>query len=159
MPRILLGTQQTAGIQLSSSTVQVSALSTHAIEARLRQKRSQNYLTAIGKLDTGGHVCSQHDVDALLAAMRAEFPEISIDRLPIGIVSKCYLGMPFEVHTLDRIGQIIRHYKIHEPLPDGLERARGLARHPAYAFVEVYSDRMIAVADNGDTSTLQGSKA
>ena len=156
MPRILLGPQPTAGLQLSGTTVTPSALSTHAIESRLRQKRSQTYLDAIGKLDAGTHTCSRHDVDALLAAIRAELPEITIDQLPLGIVAKCYLGSPFEVHTLERVGQIIRHYKTHEALPGGLERARHLARHPAYAFIEVYTDRLIAVAANGDTSLLQG---
>ena len=154
MPRILLSPQHSTGIELSGTTAKIPALSTHAIEARLRHKRSQNYIAAMSKLDGGGHVCSQHDIDALLAAIRDELPEITIDRLPIGIVSKCYLGSPFEVHTLERVRQIIQHYKTHEALPGGLERARALAQHPAYAFIEVYTDKMIAVAANGDTSML-----
>ena len=155
MPRNLLGTKPVTGIDLTSTGVKAPALSTHAIEVRLRQRRSAAYIEAIRKLDAGGHVCSRHEVDALLDAIRNELPEITIDRLPVGLVSKCYLGAPYEVHTLERVGQIIRHYKTHEPLPGLLERARDLAQHAAYAFIEVYPDRLIAVAVNGDTSLIQ----
>ena len=58
-----------------------------------------------------------------------EFPEIAIRGTLMGIVSRCYLGDPYEVHTLDISGNIIEHYKQGEPLPEYMEKARGLALH------------------------------
>ncbi|MGB4468185.1 MAG: hypothetical protein WBH99_01360 [Azovibrio sp.] len=108
------------------------------------------------KLDAGGHVNTRETLEALLCAIRSELPELTIEYLPVGIVAKCYLGPPHEVHTLDRDGSIIRHYKTFEPLPPLMERGRSLALHPGYAFIEIYADKLIAVADNGDTSIVKG---
>lgn len=158
MARTLLGTQQPGATQLSGSAGPTLQLSSASIEARMRQKRSPQYLDAIKKLDAGSHLCSPHEVDALLDAIRAELPEIMIDLLPIGLVAKCYLGHPYEVHTVERTGHIIRHYKSFESLPGLLEGARDLARHPGYAFIEVYTDKLIAVSASGDTSIVKGKK-
>jgi hypothetical protein len=111
------------------------------------------------KLDAGGHATTREALDALLSAIRSELPELTIEHLPVGIVAKCYLGPPHEVHTLDRDGSIIRHYKTFEPLPSLMERGRSLALHPGYAFIEIYVDKLIAVADNGDTSIVKGYRA
>lgn len=123
---------------------------------RLRVKRSAAYMDAIRKLDTGGHVHNRQAVEALVAAISEEFPDVTIDQHPIGIVSRCYLGAPYEVHTLDRTGNIIQHYKSFEPLPPLLTRGRALALHGQYAFVEVYADKVIAVTSSGDTSIVKG---
>ena len=40
-----------------------------------------------------------------------------------------------------------------------MERGRSLALHPGYAFIEIYVDKLIAVADNGDTSIVKGYRA
>jgi hypothetical protein len=108
------------------------------------------------KLDAGGHATTREALSALLSAIRSELPELTIEHLPVGIVAKCYLGSPHEVHTLDRDGSIIRHYKTFESLPPLMERGRSLALHPDYAFIEIYVDKLIAVADNGDTSIVKG---
>ena len=155
MARTLLGTRQPA-TTLSATSVRSAQAPAHAVEARLRQKRSITYIEAVGKLDAGGHVCNRHDVDALLDAIRDELPEISIEHLPLGLVAKCYLGRPYEVHTIERNGHIIEHYVAGRSLPGALERARGLALHESYAFIEVYTDKLIAVAMNGDTSLVKG---
>lgn len=133
-------------------------LSRKAIEDRLRQRRSLAYVGTMAKLDAGGHVHTRDSLDALLAAIRSELPELTIEHLPVGIVARCRLGPPYEVHTLDRNESIIRHFKTFEPLPAFMERARALALYPGYAFIEVYADKLIAVADNGDTSIVKGQK-
>lgn len=159
MARTLLGTpaQHAVTSSLSGHSVRhYTVLSPTAAEARLRQKRSSAYLAAMRKLDAGGHVHDRQAMEALLEAIRQELPEISIEHLPLGLVAKCYLGPPHEVHTLDRGGQIIRHYKSSESLPGVLERARSLAQHPGYAFIEVYPDKLIAVSDSGETSLIKG---
>ncbi|MDR1889295.1 MAG: hypothetical protein LBQ81_07975 [Zoogloeaceae bacterium] len=129
------------------------SLSPQQIEDRLRQKRSSGYVKAMSRLDAGGHVHNQSALNALLDAIRTEFPDLEL--LPLGVVSRCYLGEPFEVHTLDWTGNIIQHYKTYETLPASLERARTLALHPDYAFVEVYTDKLIAVTESGDTSVIR----
>lgn len=108
------------------------------------------------KLDAGGRAHTRDSLDALLSAIRSELPELTIEHLPLGIVARCYLGPPYEVHTLERDGSIIRHFKTFEALPALLERARALALYPGYAFIEVYADKLIVVAGNGDTSIVKG---
>lgn len=130
-------------------------LSPKAIADRLRQRRSKAYVDSMKKLDAGGHTANRQAVEDLLNAIQSELPEISIDHYPIGIVAKCFLGHPYEVHTLDRTCSIIEHYKFSQPLPSQLDRARGLAVHPGYAFIEVYADKLIAVSENGETSIVK----
>jgi len=154
MARTLLGTHTAPGpvIGLASPTIHAPRLSGPALQARLRQKRSTAYVEAITQLDAGGHVHSPAASQALIDAIRQELPDVAVDALPHGIVARCYLGAHYEVHTLDCSGQIIQHYKTHEGLPALLERARSLALHPGYAFIEVYASRLIAVSASGQTA-------
>jgi hypothetical protein len=149
-----------AGADLATALSQphrsVPVVSQGQLNARLRMKRSGAYTEAIQKLDAGGHTHNREAVEALVAAIAEEFPDITIDQQPVGIVAKCYLGAPYEVHTLDRVGNIIQHYKSFESLPPLLARGRALAMHAQYAFVEVYTDKVIAVTSNGDTSIVKG---
>lgn len=57
---------------------------------------------------------------------------------------------------LDAAGQIIEHYKQGEPLPGGLEKARGIAMHGGYEFIEVYSNCCRAISANGSVSVIGG---
>lgn len=122
----------------------------------LRKQRSAQYLAAVASLDAGTHLHDPVAYQAFQQAIQEEFSGIAIDDFPLlGIVARCNLGRPFEVHTLDLKGQIVRHYKSIELLPPQLERARSLALHSAYAFVEVYTDRLVAVSSAGDTAVIQ----
>ncbi|HTW84275.1 MAG TPA: hypothetical protein VMD91_09430 [Candidatus Sulfotelmatobacter sp.] len=106
-------------------------------------------------LDAGGYVDDRSRVAALMQALEKEFPELALASFPRGIVARCYLGEPYEVHTLDLVlGQIITHYKRGQGLPDGLERARSLALHPDYAFVEVYADELRPVRADGAVTVV-----
>ncbi|GJG96798.1 hypothetical protein [Cupriavidus pauculus] len=118
-------------------------------------KRSTGYIEAIRKLDAGGHTHDRQAVEAVVAAIRDELPDVTIDQLPVGIVSQCFLGEPYEVHTLDRVGNIVHHYKRFESLPPLLGRGRVLAASGKYAFVEIYTDKVIAVSDSGDVSIVR----
>lgn len=129
---------------------------TKTFGARLRHCRSSTYVDAIEKLDAGSHMHNRSQVNDLLEAIRQEFPEISIEQLSmLGIVARCHLGAPYEVHTLECSGEIIQHYKTRQSLPGLLESARTLALNPNYAFIEVYPDHLVAVAGNGKTSLIQ----
>ena len=116
----------------------------------LRTKRSQRYIEALRRLDAGGALADPAALASLREAITAEFPESEL--APRGWVAKCYLGVPYEVHTLDATGAIVRHYRWGEPLPPTLERARSLARSGRYLVIEVHADRLIAIADDGATS-------
>lgn len=143
-PLELKATVPTSSIKLSKAE----------LESRLRQKRSANYIRTMTQLDAGCHCQDPRAVEALIAAIQQELPEVTIDKLPIGIVSRCFLGEDYEVHTLDRTGGIIQHYRRHQALPPLLERARSLASHSQYLFVEVYVDSLVAVRSNGETSYI-----
>lgn len=91
----------------------------------------------------------------LIKAIKEEFGTAELASLPLGIVSKCFLGHPYEVHTLDLSGsQIINHYKITETMEGEFEKARTIAKHNAYAMVEVYKDKLILIREDGSAAKL-----
>ena len=120
----------------------------------LRKTRSKEYMDAMHKLDAGGHVHNQNKVNEIINAIRNEFPDLEIGGIMLGIVSICYLGEPYEVHTLDITGEIIEHYKSGHPLQGGLEKARSIAMRGGYDFIEVYIDCCRAVSSNGSVSVI-----
>lgn len=121
---------------------------------RLRQKRSPAYLERMKRLDAGTHQQNAAALQELLDAIAAEFPELGVDERPIGMVSKCFLGPPYEVHICDLAGEIIEHFPHGRSMPPLFERARSLAAHGAYAFIEIYVSTMRAVAADGSVSVL-----
>jgi hypothetical protein len=135
---------------------QTSALSGVRLQQRLRERRSSRYLQAIKNLDAGAHHADAEAVKALLEAISAEFPELGIDQLPLGIVSRCYLGAPYVVHVCDLAGNIVEHYESWRSMPPPFERGRALALHGAYDFIEIYPDTMRAVDANGSVSVVEG---
>ena len=90
----------------------------------------------------------------LLTSLKSEFPELEITNILLGYVSICYLGKPYEVHTLTMMGGIIEHYKKGQILPNGLEKARTIAIRGGYEFIEVYVDHLRAISANGSVSVI-----
>ncbi|KQM41724.1 hypothetical protein [Chryseobacterium sp. Leaf201] len=118
------------------------------------KKWSEDYLKLIKGIDAK-MMDETKGKQALMEKIQEEFGTAELASLPLGIVSKCHLGHPYEVHTLDiSSGQIIRHYKNRESLPDHFEKARTLAKHNAYAFVEVYKDKLILIREDGTAAKL-----
>ncbi len=124
------------------------------LDRLLRKPRSKRYMDALHKLDAGGHTHNHDKVNEIIDAIRNEFPEIEISGILLGYVSICYLGKPYEVHTLDVTGGVIEHYKTGQTLPNGLEKARGIAMRGGYDFIEVYIDCCRAVSANGTVSVI-----
>lgn len=124
------------------------------LDRLLRKTRSKEYMDALQQLDAGGHTHNQNKVNEIINAIRNEFPEVEINGILLGFVSICYLGAPYEVHTLDLTGQIIEHYKRGQALPGGLEKARSIAMRGGYAFIEVYVDCCRAISANGTVSVI-----
>lgn len=125
-----------------------------SMDRLLRRPRSKQYMDAMKQLDAGGHVHNSKQMKEIMDVIKNEFPFVEIESILLGYVSKCYLGEPYEVHTIDMMGNIIQHYKRGESLPEGMEKARGLAIHGGYAFVEVYIDSCRAVSKSGEVSVI-----
>lgn len=132
-----------------------SGMDKFMVDRLLRQKRSKEYMDAISKLDAGGHTHNRKQVEEIIAVIREEFPQVEIEGVLIGYVAACYLGEPYEVHILDTEGGIVEHYKAGRPLPDGMEKARGIAMRGGYAFIEVYVDCCRAISYSGDVSVIR----
>ena len=126
------------------------------LDRLLRRTRSKEYMDALHKLDAGGHVHNQQKVNEIINTIQNEFPEIELNGIMLGIVSICYLGEPYEVHTLDITGGIIEHYTKGRTLPGGLEKARSIAIHGGYEFIEVYIDCCRCISSNGAVSVVKG---
>ncbi|MCI9517256.1 MAG: hypothetical protein HFI80_09695 [Lachnospiraceae bacterium] len=124
------------------------------LDRLLRQPRSKEYMEAMHKLDAGGHLHNQGKVNEIINTIKNELPEVDLSGLLLGCVAPCYLGHPYEVHTLDFTNGIIEHYQEGQTLPDGLEKARGIAMRGGYAFIEVYVDCCRAVSANGTVSVI-----
>lgn len=124
------------------------------IDRDILKKRSQQYMDLIKGIDTE-LMTETRGKEALLDKIHDEFGTAELANLPLGILAKCFLGHPHEVHTLDLSAHcIIRHYKIGEPLPGHFEKARTLAKHNAYAFVEVFKDKLILIREDGTAAKL-----
>lgn len=162
MPRPILMNPQKSQVQTGSileinhkvQKKQNLQMNKMQMDRLLRKKRSKEYMNAIKSLDAGGHVHNQNKVNEIINSIKDEFPEVEIAGILLGIVSLCYLGRPYEVHTLDIAGSIIQHYKSGERLPDGLECARNIAMRGGYEFIEVYSDCCRAVSADGAVAVI-----
>lgn len=162
MPKPMLRQPQTqtqsgsilSATQQQSQKQQTQQMDKMKLDRLLRKTRSKEYMDALHKLDAGGHVHNQHKVDEIINAIRNEFPEVDISGILLGFVSMCYLGKPYEVHTLDMTGQIIEHYKAGQSLPGGLEKARAIALRGGYDFIEVYVDCCRCVSATGSVSVV-----
>ncbi len=118
------------------------------------KKRSENYVKLFSTIDQKS-LTDVQGWNELMQKVQEEFGTAELANLPLGIVSKCYLGDPYEVHMLDlSISQIIKHYKVAEAMPPDFEKARSIALHDSYCFVEVYPDKLILVREDGSTTKL-----
>lgn len=124
------------------------------LDKLLRKSRSKEYMEAIHRLDAGGHVYNQNKVNDIINTIKGEFPEVELSGILLGYVAVCYLGKPYEVHTLDITGGIIEHYKAGQTLPNGLEKARSIAMRGGYDFIEVYVDCCRAISSSGAVSVI-----
>ena len=157
MPRPLLHHQQKQEQNILSATAvtrKQNQLSMVEVDYLLRKPRSKAYMQACQQLDAGGHTAIQQQVQDVISQIQGEFPDVELPGYLLGIVAKCYLGKPYEVHTLDMSCSIIEHYKQGQALPGGLEKARHLASMGSYAFIEVYTDCCRAVSEDGSVSVL-----
>ena len=157
MPRPMLRTpqNQTETNNVLSATCnneEKQQMNKMMLDRLLRKNKSKEYMDALHKLDSGGHVHNENKVNEIINTIKREFPEVELRGILLGYVAICYLGKPYEVHTLD-IG-IIEHYKAGHTLPGGLEKARNIAMRGGYDFIEVYVDCCRAISANGSVSVI-----
>ena len=155
MPRPILGTPHAKADAARSTPPARSAIEGPQLQQRLRQTRSHEYLAALQRLDAGTHLADRAALESLIDSIANEFPELGIEHRPLGIVGRCYLGAPYEVHICDLTGGIVEHFETFRSMPPLYERARALAGHSSYAFIEVYADSLRAVAPDGSVSVIE----
>ena len=159
MPKPILNpyhsqTQAQANLIINSNLKQPQ-IDKLSLDRLLRKSRSKEYMDAIHQLDAGGHVHNKKEVNEIINTIKSEFPDVDINGILLGFVAKCYLGAPYEAHTLDLVGEIIEHYKRGETLPGGLDKAKSIALHGGYDFIEVYTDCCRAISSNGSVSVIK----
>lgn len=117
-------------------------------ERDLLKKRSAKYVRFFSALDQKS-LTSVEGWKELMDIVNEEFGTAELASLPLGIVARCYLGENYEVHILDLSGSnIIKHFRDSEVMPPDFEKARGLALHNIYCFVEVYTDKLILIRED-----------
>lgn len=147
--------KQTQAIHIMASNLKHPQIDKLSLDRLLRKSRSKEYMDAIHQLDAGGHVHNKKEVNEIINTIKSEFPDVDINGILLGFVAKCYLGAPYEAHTLDLVGEIIEHYKQGETLPGGLDKAKSIALHGGYDFIEVYTDCCRAISSNGSVSVIK----
>ena len=159
MPKPILNSyqsqKQTQASHIMISNLKQPQIDKLSLDRLLRKSRSKEYMDAIHQLDAGGHVHNKKEVNEIINTIKSEFPDVDINGILLGFVAKCYLGAPYEAHTLDLVGEIIEHYKRGETLPGGLDKAKSIALHGGYDFIEVYTDCCRAISSNGSVSVIK----
>lgn len=159
MPKPMLNPYQsqrkTQARHIMTSNLKQPQIDKLSLDRLLRKSRSKEYMDAIHQLDAGGHVHNKKEVNEIINTIKSEFPDVDINGILLGFVAKCYLGAPYEAHTLDLVGEIIEHYKRGETLPGGLDKAKSIALHGGYDFIEVYTDCCRAISSNGSVSVIK----
>lgn len=140
-----------SSIKLSSNPAEKNSITSLGVRtiSDIYNKRSKKYLDLLMKLDKGT-ITHSNDWANFIEELKEQIQDFSSPELLEGIIAKCYLGVPYEVHILDfSATSIVNHFKRGEPLPANLERARSLANHDSYLYVEVYRDKLVCIKDDG----------
>lgn len=147
MARRILGDRQHSVANITTHVGQ----SAREAESRVRKRgRSPDYLNVLAVLDTtSGHPLPAETMADIRTTIDREFA--LGHTAPIGLVGECFLGPPFEVHILDFGGSIVEHFEVTRPMPPNYERARTLACHPSYLFIEIHGDHMVAIRTDGSS--------
>ncbi|QOX78648.1 hypothetical protein FY034_06825 [Trichlorobacter lovleyi] len=176
-PQLAVPTLNAAPIQKKA------ALSPHLLETRLRQKRSAQFVTAILQLQAATHLQDTEALAAMKLAIAGEFPEFAIEQFPLlALVFRARPGYPTwmplsqiadatsGVLGSDRQRELLSKARLLGSYDAALEqtcenygavlagfapRAFALLDHGSYAFVEIYPEYMLAVADSGNTSLVR----
>ena len=169
MPKPILNFNNKNNEMLNTNDILKEKTTFKSPELAFRKQRPKSYVDLLKNLDVGGQTMSKDKIKEIVESIKNSCPEIILEDTFLGVLGKCHLGEPYDVHTLSideffgideatllpGFGRLIlKHYKKSEPLPNELERARSLARNPNYAFVEVYKSKIIAINPDGTTAII-----
>lgn len=101
--------------------------------------RTAELMAAVERLDTTVDTAAHAEV---IAWIRDEYDARQGGML-IGLFSTCNLGHPYVDHKLSLAQTILEHYSQADDPGYPYNKARGLVRSRAYAFIEIYSDGAI----------------
>lgn len=140
----------------SNTKAKSTTISQEYITKVLRQTRSDEYLSALRKLDSGSEANLQDTINAIKDKIQREFPFIEhISNMLLGIVAPCYLGDNYEVHIVDFQKNILEHYLKGQSLPANLQPAKSLAASKQYAYIEVYEHQFCLISNDGSVSVVK----
>lgn len=105
----------------------------------LRKPRHAGLFEAVHRLDTGLDPATR---DELARWIRDQYT-VEYGDIPLGFVSKCYLGPPYVDHRMDLLHDILDHFSLGQTMPEPFEGARMLARSGTYAYVEVFASGLV----------------
>lgn len=113
----------------------------------------------ISKLrDNIGIVATEELSSMTYGELEKEMEEVIDEELPEKgklekVICRCFID-GCDCHEITPQGKIKEHFKLEQALPDKLIACRNYLRsHPDCAFIEVYSDCVIAI--NKDSTTVQ----
>ena len=137
----------------SSQTVPAQSLALATITPYERSRRSlprsAQIMEAVRNLDMTQDTAYRAELIAWIERAYAD----RMGGILVGLFARCYLGEPYIDHRMSIEGAIIEHYTPSDPVPEPYRQARALARSPAYAYIEVYSDGdIIPVLADGSVS-------
>ena len=150
------------------------------IPKQLKMPRSLNYIEAVQAAD----LLSAND-EAIIAKLKERMDADSVDELSemtaeelaeelmrslreeladtlselkecrlLGVLSKCYID-GCDVHAISQEGEIIDHFKVGVPLPDGLEAGRKVFnQYPKCANIEVYTNYCLVINNDGSVTQV-----
>lgn len=146
------------------------------LQSRLRQNRAKTYVDVICRLRVNGHQPDKEAPRELISAVGNEFGDLAIEQRPDGVIGQVtWLDAAGVYHMTSTVAvwdlssrqwdepsgfifliqDALGVYEPSQPMPSPLlERARSLALHPNYAFVELYADTLRAVASDGSVSVV-----
>ena len=139
-------------LENKAKSTSISSKSESVLSLQKRSKVYINFLTSLENIDA----YKLNGYKELTDQISKEIGPLGMPTSPIGILAKCFLGVPYDVHILGLEGEIIlNHYKVSEILPPDFSKARNLAIHNQYAIVEVYKDKFVLIDTDGNTTNLK----
>jgi hypothetical protein len=139
-------------LENKAKATSISSKSESVLSLQKRSKVYINFLTSLENIDA----YKLNGYKELTDQISKEIGPLGMPTSPIGILAKCFLGVPYDVHILGLEGEIIlNHYKVSETLPPDFSKARNLAIHNQYAIVEVYKDKFVLIDTDGNTTNLK----
>lgn len=120
-----------------------------------KNSRSPQFVKAIQSLDLGSRTLTSTEIDQLKNQIAAEIGgPIRFNQL-LGIMARCRLGPEYHVHSLGLALNIIKHYKLGDPVEAEMAAAIPHALQSSYSFIEIYADRLVCVYPDGTTTEIK----